>query len=55
VPKVPEVQSTPVNYNFNGNALDLSYGHRRAKLNWYSIDPTIYVQTPGDIGQDGIP
>lgn len=54
VPKVPEVQSTPVNYNFNGNALDLSYGHRRAKLNWYTIDPTIYVQTPGDIGQDGI-
>ncbi|MCF6128427.1 cell surface protein SprA [Flavobacterium sp. AS60] len=40
--------------DFGSNAVDLSYGFKRAKLNWYSIDPTIYVQTPGDIGQDGI-
>jgi cell surface protein SprA len=36
------------------NPVNLGYGYRRAKLNWYSIDPTLYVQTPGDIGQDGI-
>lgn len=40
--------------NFPPQALNLLYGYKRAKLNWYSIDPTIYVQTPGEIGQDGI-
>jgi cell surface protein SprA len=55
---VPEFPSNPapgtVPYNFNSTALDLSYGYKRAKLNWYSIDPTLYVQTPGDVGKDGI-
>lgn len=55
---VPEFPSNPapgtIPYNFNSSALDLSYGYKRAKLTWYSIDPTIYVQTPGDVGQDGI-
>ncbi|MFY7958128.1 MAG: cell surface protein SprA [Flavobacterium macrobrachii] len=55
---VPEFPTNPspgtVPYNFNSNALDLTYGYKRAKLNWYSIDPTIYVQTPSDIGNDGI-
>jgi cell surface protein SprA len=55
---VPEFPSNPapgtVPYNFNSSALDLSYGYKRAKLNWYSIDPTLYVQTPGDVGKDGI-
>ena len=36
------------------NPVNLGYGYRRAKLNWYSIDPTLYTETPGDIGQDGI-
>ena len=40
--------------DFGATAVDLSYGYKRAKLNWYSIDPTIYVQTPSDIGQNGI-
>ena len=39
---------------FNSTSVGLSYGYKRAKLNWYSIDPTLYVQTPGDIGQAGI-
>lgn len=34
--------------------IKLGYGYRRAKLNWYTIDPTLYVQTPGEIGTDGI-
>nr|WP_246034209.1 cell surface protein SprA [Flavobacterium sangjuense] len=46
---------TMADYNdFGSSAVDLSYGYKRAKLNWYSIDPTMYVQTPGDIGNDGI-
>jgi cell surface protein SprA len=40
--------------DFGSAATDLSYGYRRAKLNWYSIDPTIYTSTPGTIGQDGV-
>ncbi|MDN3676107.1 cell surface protein SprA [Flavobacterium paronense] len=50
-PKRPAI----ADYNdFGSSAVDLSYGYKRAKLNWYSIDPTLYVQTPSDIGQDGI-
>ena len=40
--------------DFGSNAVDFAYGYKRAKLNWYTIDPTIYVQTPGEIGQNGI-
>ena len=54
VPRVPETPTTPVDYDFGQNANDITYGYKRAKLNWYSIDPTIYVQTPGDVGEDGI-
>lgn len=55
VPKFPEMPEAGTDtYDFNASALDLSYGYKRAKLNWYSIDPTLYVQTPGDIGPDGI-
>jgi cell surface protein SprA len=55
VPKFPESpEPGTVPYNFNAAALDLSYGYKRAKLNWYNIDPTLYIQTPGDIGPDGI-
>jgi cell surface protein SprA len=50
-PKSPPVADYE---DFGSSAVDFSYGYKRAKLNWYSIDPTIYVQTPGDIGQDGI-
>ncbi|MES2411320.1 MAG: cell surface protein SprA [Bacteroidota bacterium] len=51
VPKRPTVADYD---DFGSNAVDLSYGYKRAKLNWYSIDPTLYVQTPGEIGQEGI-
>lgn len=40
--------------DFGSSAVGLDYGYKRAKLNWYSIDPTLYAQTPGQIGQDGI-
>ena len=50
------LSATPENnaiseYNFNGNSNDLSYNDKRAKLSWYSIDPTFYTQPPGGIDQ----
>ena len=54
VPRIPETIVTPIDYDFGQEAIDISYGYKRAALNWYSIDPTIYVQTPGDIGQNGV-
>jgi cell surface protein SprA len=44
---VPQVPPTT-------NPVNLGYGYKRARLNWYSIDPTLYASTPGDIGQTGI-
>ena len=51
--------STPMNdaestYNFNANANDLSYGFKRAKLSWYSIDPIFYTQTPSGVSKDDL-
>lgn len=51
---VPKWQADASYLDFGSTATTLDYGYKRAKLNWYSIDPTLYVQTPGDIGQDGI-
>ncbi|HEU0135689.1 MAG TPA: cell surface protein SprA [Flavobacterium sp.] len=48
------LSSTPVTaadgqYDFNAEANDLSYNFRRAKLSWYSIDPSFYADRPGEI------
>ena len=53
------LSSTPLNdneslYNFNGAANDLSYGFKRAKLSWYSIDPLFYTQKPSGISNDDL-
>ena len=50
----PKFQAGAGYNDFGATAVDLSYGYKRARLNWYSIDPTLYVQTPSDIGQDGV-
>ena len=39
-------------YDFNGSANDLSYGFKRAKLAWYSIDPVFYTQKPSGISNE---
>lgn len=49
--------STPINdkesqYNFNGAANDLTYGFKRAKMSWYTIDPLFYTQKPSGISND---
>jgi cell surface protein SprA len=47
------LSSTPIKniespYNdFGGDANDLSYGYKRAKLNWYTIDPAIFARPSG--------
>ena len=51
---VPKRPSTADYNDFGSEAIDLIPGYKRAKLNWYSIDPTLYVDTPADIGQDGV-
>jgi cell surface protein SprA len=47
----PDVTEYP---DFGADANDLSYGYRRAKLNWYTIDPTFYAQTPGELNPQDI-
>lgn len=53
------LSSTPANdaesrYNFNEKANDLSYGFKRAKLSWYSIDPVFYTQRPAGLSLDDL-
>jgi cell surface protein SprA len=40
--------------DFGADANDLSYGYKRAKLSWYSIDPTFYAQTPTELTNQDI-
>ncbi|MES2545073.1 MAG: cell surface protein SprA [Bacteroidota bacterium] len=47
-------RSTTSTYDFNAAANDLSYGYKRAKLSWYSIDPTFYASKPSDVSVQDI-
>ncbi len=40
--------------DFGASANDLSYGYHRAKMSWYSIDPTFYAQTPTGLSNQDI-
>ena len=42
-------KSATSTYDFNADATDLSYGFKRAKLSWYSIDPSFYASRPSGI------
>ncbi|NHM06760.1 cell surface protein SprA [Flavobacterium sp. CYK-4] len=44
---------TPSPFDFNEDSTTLEYGHKRAKLSWYTIDPIIYTK-PGGISTDDI-
>lgn len=48
-PEMPTFGTAPAYTDFGGTANDLSYGYKRAKLSWYTIDPVFYTQTPGGI------
>ena len=41
-------------YDFNASANDLSYGFKRAKLAWYSIDPVFYTQKPVGVSNEDL-
>ena len=47
-------KSTVSSYDFNATASDLSYGYKRAKLSWYSIDPTFYATRPSGLSVQDI-
>lgn len=49
----PERNSSST-YDFNASANDLSYGFKRAKLAWYSIDPVFYTQKPVGISNEDL-
>lgn len=54
-----KLSSTPLNdaesqYDFNATANDLSYGFKRAKLAWYTIDPIFYTTKPSGISNDDL-
>ena len=42
-------KSVRSSYDFNASATDLSYGYKRAKLSWYSIDPSFYASRPSGL------
>jgi cell surface protein SprA len=53
------LSSTPLNdaeslYDFNANANDLSYGFKRAKLSWYTLDPVFFTSKPTGISNDDL-
>ena len=48
------VAGTTAYNDFNESAADLSYGYKRAKLNWYTIDPIFYSQRPSGISNDDL-
>jgi cell surface protein SprA len=39
---------------FNEKLDDLSYGYKRAKLSWYSVDPVFYSEKPSGISNDDL-
>ncbi len=51
---VPEHNDDSTYPDFNASSTDLTYGYKRSKLAWYTVDPTIYVQRPAGISQDDI-
>ncbi len=49
-----DAESAPFYNDFGASASDLSYGFKRAKLSWYSIDPMFYAQTPSGLSPQDI-
>ena len=48
----PERNAASPYLDFGGNANDLSYGFKRAKMAWYTIDPIFYTQRPTGISEE---
>jgi len=48
------LSSSPIDFGGELNENDLTYGYKRAKLSWYSIDPVFYTQTPTGISNQDL-
>lgn len=49
------LSSTPINAGFQGASSNLDYNYKRAKLNWYTIDPIFYSsQRPDGINDEDL-
>jgi cell surface protein SprA len=46
--------STPIDFGGELTEGDLSYGYKRAKMSWYSIDPVFYTQAPAGISNQDL-
>ena len=53
-PDKPTTGTLPSYGDFGASANDLSYGYKRAKLAWYTIDPIFYTQRPAGVTDDDI-
>lgn len=53
-PVLPTTGNAPAYNDFGGDNNDLSYGYKRAKLSWYTIDPTFYTEDQGGISQEDL-
>ncbi len=52
---VPKKDGASGSYpDFNANAVDKSYGFKRAKISWYNIDPTFYGTRPAGISDNDL-
>jgi cell surface protein SprA len=40
--------------NFGSDSNDLSYGFKRSKLSWYTIDPIFYADRPDGVSEDDL-
>lgn len=46
--------SAPIGFGGEFTENDLKYGEKRARLNWYSIDPIFYTETPSGLDNNDI-
>lgn len=51
---VPAWNATSNFADFGASLTTINYGFKRAKLAWYSIDPTFYVQRPSGVSEDDL-
>lgn len=47
-------RNTESDYDFNASSTALDYGYKRAKLSWYSVDPTFYADRPAGVSVQDI-
>ncbi len=46
--------NTPAYSDFGGGNEDLSYGYKRARISWYTIDPIFYTENQAGISQEDL-